>query len=52
MIGYGEAANSGMRQGLVVNLSGPTQAIDQVLNGAEQMSGCNVKSVTASVNGA
>ncbi len=52
VVGYGEAANSGMRRGLVVNLSGPTQAIDQVLNGAEQMSGCNVKSVTASVNGA
>ncbi len=52
IIGLGEADNSGMRKGTVVNLQGPAQAIDQALGAAERMSGYEVHGATLSVNGA
>jgi cell division protein FtsA len=52
IIGVGQAPNSGMRKGVVVNLNGPAQAIDAALGEAERMSGFQVDTATISVNGA
>lgn len=52
VIGYAEAPNSGMRRGVVANLSGPAQAIDRMLGEVERMSGYEVNSATISINGA
>ena len=51
VIGYAEVPNSGMRRGVVANLSGPAQAIDRALGEAERMSGHEVNSATVSING-
>ncbi|MES2630857.1 MAG: cell division protein FtsA [Patescibacteria group bacterium] len=52
IVGIGQAANTGMRKGVVVNLQGPGHAIDEALGEAERMSGYQVHSATLSVNGA
>ena len=52
IVGIGQAANTGMRKGVVVNLQGPGQAIDAALGEAERMSGYQVHGATMSVNGA
>lgn len=52
IVGVGQVANSGMRKGVVVNLNGPAQAIDDALGEAERMSGYQVDGATISVNGA
>lgn len=52
IVGVGQAANSGMRKGTVVNLSGPAHAIDAALGDAERMSGYEVNEATVSINGA
>lgn len=52
IVGVGQAPNSGMRKGVVVNLAGPAHAIDQALGDAERMSGHEVNNATISVNGA
>lgn len=52
IVGVGQAHNSGMRKGVVVNLNGPAQAIDDALGEAERMSGYQVDAATISVNGA
>lgn len=52
IVGVGQAHNSGMRKGVVVNLNGPAQAIDDALGEAERMSGYQVDRATISVNGA
>jgi len=52
IVGVGQASNSGMRKGVVVNLNGPAQAIDDALGEAERMSGYQVDAATISVNGA
>lgn len=52
IVGIGQAANTGMRKGVIVNLQGPGHAIDQALGEAERMSGYQVHSATVSVNGA
>lgn len=51
IVGVGTAPNSGMRKGVVVNLSGPSQAIDDALGEAERMSGYQVDIATISING-
>ncbi|HWT40271.1 MAG TPA: cell division protein FtsA [Dongiaceae bacterium] len=51
IVGFGQAANSGMRKGVVVNLQGPGQAIDAALGEAERMSGYQVHGASVSVNG-
>ena len=51
IVGVGQAPNSGMRKGVVVNLQGPGQAIDVALLEAERMSGYQVNGATLSVNG-
>lgn len=52
VVGVGQAVNSGMRKGTVVNLSGPAHAIDTALGEAERMSGYEVNEATMSINGA
>ena len=51
VIGYNEAPSSGMRKGVVVNLTGPANAIDVCLKPVEDMSAVQVDSATLSVNG-
>lgn len=51
IVGIGSSANSGMRKGTVVTLSGPAQAIDDALGEAERMSGYQVDAATISING-
>lgn len=52
IVGVGEVPNSGMRKGVVVNLAGPSKAIDDALGEAERMSGYQVNAATLSINGA
>ncbi len=52
IVGVGEVPNSGMRKGTVVNLSGPSTAIDAALGEAERMSGYQVDAASISINGA
>lgn len=52
IVGIGQAATTGMRKGVVVNLQGPGHAIDEALGEAERMSGYQVHGATVSVNGA
>jgi|APMI01.1.fsa_nt_gi cell division protein FtsA len=52
IVGVGQAGNSGMRKGSVVNLNGPAHAIDQALGEAERMSGYEVNEASISINGA
>ena len=51
IVGIGQAANTGMRKGVIVNLQGPGQAIDATLGDAERMSGYQVHGATFSLNG-
>lgn len=51
IVGVGQAQNSGMRKGTVVNLSGPAHATDEALGEAERMSGYEVNDATISING-
>ena len=51
VVGVGEASNSGMRKGVVTNLNGPAEAIDNALDAAERMSGHQVNVATLSING-
>ncbi|HEY5695697.1 MAG TPA: cell division protein FtsA [Candidatus Saccharimonadales bacterium] len=51
IVGVGQASNSGMRKGVVANLTGPAQAIDDALGEAERMSGYQVNTATISING-
>lgn len=52
VVGYNEAKNSGMRKGIVANLSGPAEAIDRTLGEVERMSGYEINSATISIGGA
>lgn len=52
IVGVGEVPNAGMRKGTVVNLSGPSTAIDAALGEAERMSGYQVDAASMSINGA
>lgn len=51
IVGVGQAPNSGMRKGVVVNLTGPGQAIDEALGEAERMSGYQIDEAVLSING-
>lgn len=51
IVGVGQAPNTGMRKGTVVNLAGPAHAIDEALGEAERMSGYEVNDATMSING-
>jgi cell division protein FtsA len=52
VVGVGSAPNGGMRKGVVANLAGPAQAIDEALGEAERMSGYQVDAAAISINGA
>lgn len=52
VIGYAETVNSGMRKGVVANLTGPSSAINRALADVERMSGKTIRSATISINGA
>lgn len=52
IVGVGRASNSGMRKGIVANLTGPARAIDDALGEAERMSGYQVNAASISINGA
>lgn len=52
VVGVGSAPNSGMRKGVVVNISGPARAIDDALAAAERMSGHQIEQASVSINGA
>jgi cell division protein FtsA len=52
IVGVGQAPNSGMRKGIVANLTGPAQAVDDALGEAERMSGYQVNAASLSINGA
>lgn len=51
IVGVGTSANSGMKKGVVSNLTGPASAIDLALEQAERMSGFQVEQATFSING-
>lgn len=51
IIGVGQADNSGMRKGVIVDLQGPAQAIDKALGEAERMSGYQVNAASLNING-
>lgn len=51
IVGVGSATNSGMKKGVVSNLTGPASAIDLALEQAERMSGFQVEQATFSING-
>ena len=51
IIGVGEAPNSGMRKGVVVNLVTTAQAVDKALEEAERVSGHQIDGATISING-
>lgn len=51
VVGIGQAPNHGMRKGVVANLTGPAQAIDDALGEAERMSGYQVDKASMSING-
>ncbi len=51
IVGVGKIKNSGMRKGVVVNLTGPAHAIDEALGEAERMSGYQVDAASVSING-
>lgn len=51
IIGVGSAPNTGMRKGVVVNITSTAQAIDRALEEAERMSGHQVASATINSNG-
>ena len=52
IIGVGEAVNTGMRKGVVVNIVGVAHAIDKALDEAERMSGHQIDGASITVNGA
>jgi cell division protein FtsA len=51
IVGVGEALNTGMRKGVVVNIVATAQAIDKALDEAERMSGHQVSGASVTVNG-
>lgn len=51
IVGVGTYANSGMRKGTVVTLTGPAHGIDEALAEAERVSGHQVNSAAMSING-
>lgn len=51
VVGVGVAPNSGMRKGVVTNLTGPAAAIDKALESAEGMSGHQINAAALSING-
>lgn len=51
VVGLGEAPNSGMRKGIVVNIINVAQAIDKAFEAAERMSGHEIHEASINING-
>jgi len=51
IVGIGEAPNSGMRKGSVVNIVNVAHAIDKAFEAAERMSGQEIHEATINING-
>ncbi|GAB6161013.1 cell division protein FtsA [Desulfothermus naphthae] len=51
IIGSGESPSSGLRKGVVVNIEQTVKSIKEALDEAEQMSGCEIRSVYAGIAG-
>ncbi len=51
IIGVGMSASSGLRKGVVVNIEQTVKSIKRALEEAEQMSGCEIRSVYAGIAG-
>jgi len=51
IVGVSSVPNHGMRKGVVANLTGPAQSIDNALGEAERMSGYQVDAASISING-
>lgn len=52
VIGHGQAANLGMRKGIVVHVDDVAEAVVQAVTEAERLSGARVTAATLNVNGA
>ncbi len=51
IIGIGTAASKGLRKGVVVNIDATVQAIQNAIVEAENMAGCEISTVYASISG-
>ncbi len=52
IIGYGSAANAGMRKGVVSHIEDVAQAVAQAVSEAERLSGVRIQTATVNINGA
>jgi len=52
VIGIGTSASKGLRRGCVVNIDATVTAIQQAVDEAENMAGCEISSVYAAISGA
>lgn len=52
IIGIGTAMSRGLRKGVVVNIDATVQAIQKAITEAENMAGCEISTVYASISGA
>ena len=51
IIGIGTAASRGLRKGVVVNIDSTVHAIQQAIDEAENMAGCEISTVFAGISG-
>ena len=52
IIGHGQAANQGMRRGMVVHIDDVADAVSQAVTDAERLSGVRIQGATVNINGA
>lgn len=52
IIGIGSAPSKGLRRGVVVNIDATVQSIQQAVDEAENMAGCEISTVYAAISGA
>jgi cell division protein FtsA len=51
ILGVGERPSQGLERGMVVNLEATIQAVSEAVKAAEQMAGCDIRSVLAGIAG-
>lgn len=51
LVGIGESASQGLKEGMVINIDTTTQAIQAALSQAENMAGCKITSITTGISG-
>jgi cell division protein FtsA len=52
IVGLGTAASSGIRKGMVVNIDATVESIRKAVEEAEEMAGCDIRSVVVGLDGA